>query len=103
MKPGRQLQLADVCALAVNPPMQSAARVAATVLTRAAVDRGSRDNVTVRVTGCVMGQRIGQQLRQQDAWREQHLSASQHASCAIDHAAAHGLCAGLRWQPLCRW
>ena len=28
-------------------PPQSAARVAATVLTRAAVDRGSRDNVTV--------------------------------------------------------
>ena len=29
---------------------QSAARIAATVLTRAAVDRGSRDNVTVSAT-----------------------------------------------------
>lgn len=32
-----------------TPHRQSAARVAATVLTRAAVDRGSRDNVTVVV------------------------------------------------------
>ena len=35
------------CALCLPAALQSAARVAATVLTRAAVDRGSRDNVTV--------------------------------------------------------
>lgn len=34
---------------------QSAARIAATVLTRAAVDRGSRDNVTVVVVDLMSG------------------------------------------------
>lgn len=35
------------CPRCLPGSLQSAARVAATVLTRAAVDRGSRDNVTV--------------------------------------------------------
>ncbi len=35
---------------------QSAARIAATVLTRAAVDRGSRDNVTVVVVDLMSGE-----------------------------------------------
>ena len=36
---------------------QSAARIAATVLTRAAIDRGSRDNVTVVVVDLTSGDR----------------------------------------------
>lgn len=79
--------------------LQSAARVAATVLTRAAVDRGSRDNVTVR-TGlqrlCTAMQRLGlveMGAGCQGAWcllsAERSCRMPQAARAAMDCIATH--------------